>query len=229
MTAARILIVEDDADIRRFVRMTLAAEGYQVFEAETQARGLIEAGTRKPDLLILDLGLPDGDGTDLIRDLRGWSEMPVIVLSARVDEHDKVAALDAGADDYLTKPFGVAELMARVRAALRRRTSGSDAKTVVAFGDAEIDLVNRSVRRAGEHVHLTQVEYKLAAVLVAHEGKVMTHRQLLREVWGPAHVEHNHYLRIYMGHLRQKLEADPSQPRHFLTETGVGYRFVAGV
>ena len=227
-SAARILLVEDDAEIRRFVRQTLVAEGYTVHEAETQQRGLIEAGTRKPDLLILDLGLPDGDGIDLIRDLRGWSAMPVIVLSARVAEDDKVAALDAGADDYLTKPFGVGELLARVRAALRRRAvPGATPTTTVRFGDVEFNLIDRRVTRAGEHVHLTPIEYRLAALLLSHDGKVLTQRQLLREVWGPGATLHNHYLRIYMGHLRQKLEADPARPRHLITETGVGYRFVS--
>ncbi len=227
-TPARILIVEDDPAIARFVRQALEAEGHQVFEASTVRRGLIEAGTRRPDLLVLDLGLPDGDGVDLLRDLRGWSQVPVVVLSARADERDKIDALDAGADDYLVKPFSVGELMARVRAALRRRDSaGLGASSNVVFGDCELDLARRQVRRSGAHVHLTPVEYKLAAALVAREGQVLTHRQLLREVWGPGSVEHSHYLRIYMGHLRKKLEADPAQPQHFLTETGVGYRFVA--
>jgi len=227
-TTARILIVEDDPAIQRFVRQALEAEGHQVFEADTARRGLIEAGTRRPDLLILDLGLPDGDGVDLLRDLRGWSQVPVVVLSARADERDKIDALDAGADDYLVKPFSVGELMARVRAALRRRDSaGLGASSNIVFGDCELDLARRQVRRGGAHVHLTPVEYKLAAALVAREGQVLTHRQLLREVWGPGSVEHSHYLRIYMGHLRKKLEADPAQPQHFLTETGVGYRFVA--
>jgi len=225
---ARILIVEDDAAIRRFVRQALEAEGHQVFETDSVKRGLIEAGTRKPDLLILDLGLPDGDGVDLIRDLRGWSTLPVIVLSARAGEPDKIDALDAGADDYLVKPFSVGELLARVRASLRRRDS-SDARatSLVVFGDCEIDLVKRQVRRRGEHVHLTPVEYKLAAALISRESQVLTHRQLLRDVWGPGSVVHSHYLRIYLGHLRKKLEADPARPAHFLTETGVGYRFVA--
>ena len=198
-------------------------------------RGLIEAGTRKPDLLILDLGLPDGDGVDLIRDLRGWSTLPVIVLSARAGEPDKIDALDAGADDYLVKPFSVGELLARVRANLRRRdSSGAQATSLVVFRDCEIDLVKRQVRRRGEHVHLTPVEYKLAAALISRESQVLTHRQLLRDVWGPGSVEHSHYmriylghLRIYLGHLRKKLELDPARPAHFLTETGVGYRFVA--
>ena len=227
-TPARIFLVEDDASIRRFVRQTLEAAGYQVFETETFKRGLIEAGTRKPDLMILDLGLPDGDGIDLIRDVRGWSALPIIVLSARTHETQKIAALDAGADDYLVKPFSVYELMARVRAALRRaQGAGSAPAAHVRFGECDFDLVRRQVRRRGEHVHLTPVEYKLAALLVSHESQVFTHRQLLRDVWGPASTDQNHYLRIYMGHLRKKLELDPARPAHFLTETGVGYRFVA--
>jgi two-component system KDP operon response regulator KdpE len=225
---ARILIIEDDPAIRRFVRQALETEGHHVFETDSVKRGLIEAATRKPDLLVLDLGLPDGDGVELIRDLRGWSLMPVIVLSARTDETDKIEALDAGADDYLAKPFSVGELLARVRAALRRRdNSTSQGSSLVTFGECEIDLAHRQVRRHGDHVHLTPVEYKLAAALISREGQVMTHRQLLREVWGPGSVEHSHYLRIYLGHLRRKLEADPARPAHFLTETGVGYRFIA--
>ena len=225
------LIIEDEPQIRRFVRAALESEGWQVHEAATQQRGLIEAGTRKPDLLVLDLGLPDGDGMDLIRDVRGWSTVPIIVLSARADETDKVAALDAGADDYLTKPFGVGELLARVRANLRRpRAVGSEgAEPVFRFGSVEVDARLRLVRRDGVEVHLTPIEYRLLSVLVANAGRVLTHRQLLREVWGPSHAEQSHYLRIYMGHLRQKLEADPAQPRHLLTETGVGYRLVMGM
>ena len=224
----RILLVEDEREIRRFVKAALEAEGYRMFEAETQARGLIEAGTRKPELLILDLGLPDGDGMDIIRDVRTWSSMPIIVLSARVDEDDKVRALDAGADDYLTKPFGVAELLARVRAALRRRGQATDSEGgVLQFDDIAIDLAGRSVTRGGELVHLTPVELRLLSTLVRNAGKVLTQRQLLREVWGPGFVEHNHYLRIYMGHLRHKLEHEPAQPKHLITETGIGYRFIA--
>lgn len=224
-----VLVVEDEREIRRFVRAALEAEGYRVFEAETQARGLIEAGTRRPDLLIVDLGLPDGDGVDLIRALRGFSGAPVIVLSARIEEPDKVDALDAGADDYLTKPFGVAELLARVRAALRRRgTPGAAQSSEVVFGDVEVDLANRTVSRDGKPVHLTAVEFRLLAALLRHPGKVLTHRHLLREVWGPSHAEDNHYLRIYMGHLRGKLEAEPARPHHFVTEIGVGYRFTPG-
>jgi two-component system KDP operon response regulator KdpE len=206
----------------------LEAEGYRVHEADTLARGLIEAGTRKPDVIVLDLGLPDGDGVTLVRDVRGWSGVPIIVLSARIDESDKVTALDAGADDYLVKPFGVAELLARVRASLRRRGQGAGESPIVHFGEVSVDLTNRRVTQDGADVHLTQIEFRLLATLLAHPGKVLTHRQLLRDVWGPSHVEHNHYLRIYMGHLRQKLEADPAQPRYLLTETGVGYRFAGG-
>jgi two-component system KDP operon response regulator KdpE len=209
------------------VRQALETEGFRVFEAEDLQRGLIEAGTRKPDLVILDLGLPGGDGTDFIREVRAWSTMPIVVLSARVEEHDKVEALDAGADDYLTKPFGVAELLARVRAALRRHTrAGEEQGPVARFGDVVVDLANRQVSKAGQDVHLTQIEFRLLAVLLSHPGKVLTHRQLLREVWGPPYVEHSHYLRIYMGHLRQKLETDPARPEHLITEIGVGYRLV---
>jgi two-component system KDP operon response regulator KdpE len=223
---ARILIVEDDPGIRRFVRQALEEEGHQVFDTDRLQRGLIEAGTRKPDLVVLDLGLPDGDGIDLIRDLRGWSRMPVIVLSARVGDTDKIEALDAGADDYLVKPFSVGELMARVRVALRRMARSAEVAAPLRFGDCQLDLARRLVTRSGEPVHLTPVEYRLLAQLAAHEGQVLTHRQLLREVWGPNSVEHGHYLRIYMGHLRRKLETDPARPQHLLTETGVGYRFI---
>jgi two-component system, OmpR family, KDP operon response regulator KdpE len=209
------------------VRHALETDGVRVHEAETLQRGLIEAGTRKPDLVILDLGLPDGDGRDFIRELRAWSTIPIIVLSARIEEVDKVEALDAGADDYLTKPFGVAELLARVRVVLRRHIrAGEEQNPLVRFGEVIVDLANRRVTRREQEVHLTQVEFRLLAVLLRHPGKVLTHRALLREVWGPAYVDHSHYLRIYMGHLRQKLEADPARPRHLITETGIGYRFV---
>lgn len=223
------VVIEDEPHIRRFVRTALEAEGWQVHEAATAQSGLTEAGTRKPDLLVLDLGLPDGDGLDLIRDVRTWSVVPIIVLSARAEEADKIAALDAGADDYLTKPFGVGELLARVRANLRRprAAAGADeAAQLFSFGDIEVDRQARLVRRIGVEVHLTPIEYRLLSVLVAHAGRVLTHRHLLREVWGPSHAEQSHYLRIYMGHLRQKLERDPAQPRHLLTETAVGYRLV---
>jgi two-component system, OmpR family, KDP operon response regulator KdpE len=222
-----VILIEDEKQIRRFVKAALEAEGITVYEADTGQRGLIEAATRKPDLIIVDLGLPDTDGLEVIRELRGWTELPVIVLSARSLEIEKVAALDAGADDYLSKPFGVSELMARIRAQLRRRNHGGLAETpLVRFGSVEVDLALRQVRRDGEAVHLTPLEYRLLATLVRHAGRVLTHRQLLRDVWGPSHVESNHYLRIYMGHLRQKLERDATQPEHIVTETGVGYRLV---
>ena len=225
---ATILIVEDEQAIRRFVRSALEAEGFRVCEADGVQRGLIEAATRKPDLVVLDLGLPDGDGQDFIRDLRLWSPIPVIVLSARVDETDKVKALDAGADDYLIKPFGIGELLARVRVALRRRGQVTDSPSpLVQLGDVCIDLVSRRITRGDEEIHLTPIEFRLLGELLAHPDKVMTHRQLLLAVWGPTFVEHNHYLRIYMGHLRQKLEQDPTLPRYLLTETGVGYRYHA--
>ncbi|MCU7373292.1 two-component system response regulator KdpE [Paucibacter sp. O1-1] len=224
------LIVEDEPSIRRFVRMALEAEGWQVHECETVRQGLIDAGTRRPELIVLDLGLPDDDGINYLKDLRAWSGVPVIVLSARASEADKIAALDAGADDYLTKPFGVGELMARVRVALRRSQSaaaaGEPAQTVFRFGAVEVDLAARRVLRGGQAVHLTPIEYRLLTHLIANAGKVLTHRQLLKAVWGPSHVEDNHYLRVYMGQLRQKLEDQPAQPRHLLTETAVGYRLM---
>ena len=223
------VLVEDERQIRRFVRAALEAEGWKVFEAETIRQGLVEAGTRKPDLIVLDLGLPDGNGVDFIRDVRGWSSVPVVVLSARSDEIDKVAALDAGADDYLTKPFGVAELMARVRANMRRKHGaggGTIESSVFSFGDVVVDQVARVVTRHGVAVHLTPIEYRLLGQLIANVGRVLTHRYLLREVWGPSHADSSHYLRVYMGHLRQKLEADPAQPKHLVTETAVGYRLM---
>ncbi|WP_137175104.1 two-component system response regulator KdpE [Massilia sp. HP4] len=223
------LLVEDEPHIRRFVRAALEQEGWQVHESASMGRGLIDAGTRRPDLVVLDLGLPDGDGIDFIQDVRKWSTVPIIVLSARVAETEKIRALDAGADDYLTKPFGTGELLARVRATLRRqRQSGAGDDGVIRFGDVTLDPQARAVTRNGEHVHLTPTEYRLLSVLAANAGRVMTAPQLLRAVWGPGHAESGHYLRIYMGHLRHKLEADPAQPRHLLTETGVGYRLWLG-
>jgi two-component system KDP operon response regulator KdpE len=228
------ILIEDEPQIRRFVRAALEAEGWQIHEADTLQRGLIEVGTRQPDLIVLDLGLPDGDGVDLIRDVRGWSSVPVVVLSARTDEADKIAALDAGADDYLSKPFGVGELLARVRANLRRAratvpegTQPEAMTPLFRFGEVEVDRVARVVRKRGAEVHLTPTEYRLLTVLISNVGRVLTHRQLLRAVWGPSHTEQGHYLRIYMGHLRQKLEDDPAQPQHLLTETAVGYRLVS--
>jgi two-component system KDP operon response regulator KdpE len=220
------LLVEDEPHIRRFVRGALEQEGWQVHEAATLQRGLTEAGTRKPDVVILDLGLPDGDGVDFIADLRKWSAVPVIVLSARVNEEEKIRALDHGADDYLTKPFGVGELLARIRASQRRQrgpATGGDGK--VRFGDVVVDIQNRRVTKGGVAVRLTPTEHRLLAVLVANAGKVMTTPQLLRNVWGPNQGDRAHYLRIYMGHLRHKLEENPAQPRYMITETGVGYRF----
>jgi two-component system, OmpR family, KDP operon response regulator KdpE len=221
------ILIEDERQIRRFVRTALEAEGWSVHEAETMRQGLTDARARRPDLIILDLGLPDGDGMKFLQDFRAWSKVPVIVLSARVDEQDKIAALDGGADDYLTKPFGVGELLARVRASSRRRLeAGADAGAVFSFGDVNIDLTLRTVRKADVLIHLTPIEFRLLSLLIANAGKVLTHRQILREVWGPAHSEDGHYVRVYMGHLRQKLEDDPAQPKHILTETAVGYRLV---
>ncbi|MEO5863322.1 MAG: two-component system response regulator KdpE [Burkholderiales bacterium] len=223
----RILIIEDEADIRRFVRLALENEGYEVFEADGVKRGLIDAGTRRPELVVLDLGLPDGDGVDFIRDLRGWSATPVIVLSARSGESDKIAALDAGADDYLVKPFGAGELMARVRAQLRRHSQQTPAGApIVSFGEVCVDLVRRTVERNGQPVHVTPIEYRLLTYLIAQPDRVITHRQLLKAVWGPGHVEDVQYVRVHMANLRKKTEADPSVPQHFITEAGIGYRFV---
>jgi len=226
-TPGKVLVVEDEVEIRRFIRLSLQAESLDVSEADSVHRGLIEVGTRRPDLVVLDLGLPDGDGIDFIRSLRTWSEIPIIVLSARTMEADKIAALDAGADDYLVKPFGTGELLARVRAQLRRHPrSNADVQSVLEFGDVRIDLVRRTVERGGAALHLTPIEYRLLTHLASHPDRVLTHPQLLRAVWGPSHSEDTHYVRIYMGHLRAKLEADPSQPQHLITELGVGYRFV---
>lgn len=220
-----VLLVEDEPQIRRFVRAALEEEDWQVFESETMQRGLVEAGTRKPDLIILDLGLPDGDGIDFILDVRVWSSVPIIVLSARTKETEKIKALDAGADDYLTKPFGVGELLARVRSSVRRqRQPGMNASGMVQFGDVKIDTKARLVTKANQLVHLTPTEYRLLTMLANNAGSVLSSPQLLREVWGPSHTESSHYLRVYMGHLRQKLEDDPAQPRYLLTESGVGYR-----
>jgi two-component system KDP operon response regulator KdpE len=226
MKDAMILLIEDERQIRRFVRSALENEGLRVSEAETRREGLLAAGRCQPELVILDLGLPDGDGAKFVDDFRAWSAAPVLVLSARSTEYDKIGVLDAGADDYLTKPFSIGELLARVRALLRRGRArpGAEASRV-SFGDVEVDFALRQVQRRGEPVRLTPLEYRLLAVLVANAGKVMTHRQLLHEVWGQATGDNSHYLRIYVGHLRHKLEDDPAQPRHFLTETGVGYRF----
>jgi two-component system KDP operon response regulator KdpE len=222
-----VIVVEDEAQIRHFVRISLEAEGCQVYDADTVQRGLIEAGTRHPDLVILDLGLPDRDGVEFIRDLRAWSEVPIVVLSARTAEAGKIAALDAGADDYLTKPFGAGELLARVRAQLRRRArAGADGQSVIEFGAVRVDLGRRLVWRDEQALHLTPLEYRLLAYLATHPDCVLTHRQLLKAVWGPSHSEDTHYVRIDRGHLRRKLEADAARPVHIVTESGIGYRFV---
>jgi two-component system KDP operon response regulator KdpE len=221
-----IVVIEDDPQIRRFLRTGLEAHGFEIHEAETGKLGLTLAATRKPDLVILDLGLPDVDGIEVIRKLREWTSRPVIILSARNMETDKVAALDTGADDYLTKPFGLDELLARIRVALRHASQPGNvgAGNVFTSGNLKVDLSQRRVYRDGAEVHLTPIEYRLLTTLVKHAGKVLTHRQLLREVWGPSYVENSHYLRIYMGCLRHKLEAEPARPKLLLTEAGTGYR-----
>jgi len=221
-----VLLIEDEPQVRRFLRPTLHAEGYRVIEAETAAEGLMHASTHSPDVILLDLGLPDGDGLDVTRQLRGWSRVPILVLSARGQEVDKVAALDAGADDYLIKPFGVAELLARLRVALRHAARGAPGADdpVLTFGDIRLDMQRRTVHRAGVPVHLTPHEYKLLTALARSVGKVVQSRQLLLDVWGPGSTQQNHYLRVYMAQLRQKLEADPARPRWLITEAGIGYR-----
>jgi two-component system KDP operon response regulator KdpE len=222
---ATILLIEDEPEIRRFLRTTLPAHGYRLHEATTGQDGLTEAKARNPDLILLDLGLPDLDGTEVIRQVREWAQVPIIVLSARDQEQAKVAALDLGADDYVTKPFGVNELLARMRSALRHASRPADGgESVFALGDLTVDLGRRQVFVSGKEVHLTPIEYKLLTTLIRYAGKVLTHRQLLKEVWGPLHVEEGHYLRVYMRQLRNKLEKIPAQPRYLVTELGVGYR-----
>ncbi len=222
----RVLVVDDESQIRRFLRVTLSAQGYEVLEAENGRQAITLAATERPDLLVLDLGLPDEDGLQVIRQLREWSDMPIIILSVRDKETDKVAALDYGADDYLSKPFGMAELLARIRAALRRRLQAETPQPIYRAGDLMVDLARRKVSVGGREVRLTRKEYEILHVLITHAGKVLTHQQLLRAVWGPAYLTETHYLRVYMGQLRQKIEADPTQPRYLLTEPGVGYRLV---
>jgi len=222
-----VLLVEDEPQLVRFLRATLPAHGFRLLVAVTGEQALVEAQTRGPDLVLLDLGLPDLDGVEVVRRIREWSTMPIVVVSARGQEADKVEALDAGADDYLTKPFGTSELLARMRVALRHaaRLKGDGGDTLFEAGELRVDLAARLVFRRGEEVRLTRTEYRLLAVLVQNAGKVVTHRQLLREVWGPGSSSETHYLRVYMAQLRHKLEDDPARPRHLLTETGVGYRF----
>ena len=221
-----VVVIEDDPPIRRFLRTGLATHGFVVFEADNGRQGIVEAGVRKPDLVILDLGLPDMDGVEVVKLIREWSAMPIIILSARSSEQSKIEALDAGADDYLTKPFGLGELLARTRVALRRwlRVPEQDPSGIFTTGSLQVDLLNRWVQIDGKEVHLTPIQYRLLSVLVQNAGKVLTHRQILKDVWGPSHTESSHYLRIYMSQLRQKLEEDPTQPKYLLTESGVGYR-----
>jgi two-component system, OmpR family, KDP operon response regulator KdpE len=219
-----VLVIEDDAQMRRFLRASLNSNGYQVVEAEAGEAGVIQATARNPELVLLDLGLPDLDGLVVTQRLRQWAKTPIIVISARGKEQDKIEALDAGADDYLTKPFGVGELLARIRVALRNAARGDSGASEFSVGDLKIDLGRRQVLLSDKEVHLTPIEYKLLATLVKHAGRVITHRQLLREVWGPNSSDQTQYLRVYMGHLRHKLEANPSRPRYLTTEAGVGYR-----
>jgi len=222
-----ILIVEDEPEIRRFLRFSLGAEGYRVVESSTGRRGTIDAGAHKPDVAIVDLGLPDVDGVEVVRHIREWSPMPIIILSARSQERTKIEAFGAGADDYVTKPFGISELVARIRVALRHAVRSGSGGDVLRFENATVDLDKRTAFRDGQPIHLTPIEFRLIAALARHVDKVVTHRQLLAEVWGPAHERDTHYLRIYMKQLRDKLEADPVRPKHLITEIGVGYRLAA--
>jgi two-component system KDP operon response regulator KdpE len=226
--AHAILVVDDEPQLRRVLRTTLAAEGFRVIEADTARRGEIEARSHKPDLVLLDLGLPDADGATVVSAIRAWSSLPIVVLSARVDETQKIRALDAGADDYVTKPFATGELLARIRAALRRAVKQTGPEGLLRLGNVEIDLARRTALGPRGPIHFTPVEFKLLSALARHSAGVATQRRLLAEVWGPEHVEDTHYLRVYMKQLREKIEPDATQPRHLLTETGVGYRLVTG-
>lgn len=219
-----ILIIEDEPHIARFIKNALEEAQWQVHIAQTGQRGLIEAASRRPDLILLDLGLPDGDGLDIINDVRTWSSIPIIVLSARSDEQDKISALNQGADDYLIKPFSIGELLARVNAHLRRYQNNQDGSAIIQMGDITIDTSQRQVTKHGEIIHLTPIEYRLLTVLIRNSQRVLTHQQILNEVWGKGHQQQGHYVRVFMSNLRQKLEDDPSRPKHFLTEIGVGYR-----
>ena len=221
-----ILVIDDEVQIRRLLRLTLEAAGYRVREAESGALGLNEAAVQHPDAIVLDLSLPDFGGLEVLRRLREWSQIPVLILSVRGGEADKIAALDAGADDYLTKPFGGGELLARVRVLLRRAQPAGEV-SIVSFGDIEVDFAKRTVTRAGADLHLTVKEYALLRLLLQHRGKVVTHRQLLRDVWGPGHEDDTHYLRVHMANLRKKIEATADAPRFVKTESGIGYRFVS--
>jgi two-component system KDP operon response regulator KdpE len=229
MPEPAVVLIEDEPQIRRFLRVTLTGQGYRLFEAATGAAGLVEVGSRQPDVIILDLGLPDMDGVEVIRRLREWTAVPIVVLSARGQERDKVTALDAGADDYVSKPFAAGELLARIRVALRHAAGASHEAAEAPFtvGDLVVDLLRRQVFVGGDEIHLTPIEYRLLTTLIRHAGRVITHQQLLREVWGPTHTDQSHYVRVYMGHLRHKLESEPARPRYLLTEPGVGYRLAA--
>lgn len=221
-----ILVIEDERPMLRFLRASLGAHGYRMIECETAEDGIAQAAARAPDLILLDLGLPDADGIEVTARLREWTRTPIIVLSARGQDEDKIRVLDAGADDYLTKPFSVGELLARIRVALRHAAAlgSGQQESVFTSGDLRVDLAKRQVSAGGAEIHLTPTEYKLLAVLVRHAGRVVTHRQLLKEVWGPSYVEHTEYLRVFMGQLRHKLESDPARPRCLVNEPGVGYR-----
>lgn len=222
----KILLIEDEPEIRRFLRVSLGGQGYRLLETANGRDGIMQAASQQPDIIILDLGLPDIDGMEVLRQVREWSQMPVIVLSARGQEHQKVDALNAGADDYLTKPFSVGELIARIRVALRHipLDSGTTQGAIFSTGDLRVDLARRQVFLGDREVHLTPIEYRLLTTMIKHAGKVLTHKQLLKEVWGPDSVYETHYLRVYMAQLRRKIEFDPAQPRYLLTEPGVGYR-----
>jgi two-component system KDP operon response regulator KdpE len=224
MTLPLILLIEDEASLRRFLAPTLGNQGYQIIQAATASEGMAMARSHNPDLVLLDLGLPDQDGLKVLEDIRSWSRRPVLILSARNQERTKVKALDLGADDYLTKPFGAAELLARIRVALRHAVQSQRPEPVFDHGGLKVDLEKREVSVKGAPVRLTALEYKLLEALVRRAGKVATHAQLLADVWGPGGEGQNHYLRIYMAQLRNKLEDDPTRPRFFLTEPGVGYR-----
>lgn len=226
LAAYAILIVDDEPQLRKLLRAALAAEGFRIIAADTARRAMIEAKSHKPDLVLLDLGLPDADGRTVIEDIRAWSSMPIVILSARTDEQRKIEALDAGADDYVTKPFAIGELLARVRATLRRAARTEDRNALLKLGEIEIDLVRRVAKGPNGDVHFTPVEFRLLTVLAQHQGGVATQRRLLAQVWGPEHVEDAHYLRVYMKQLRAKIERTPAQPRYLLTEIGVGYRLV---
>ncbi len=228
-TSPLILIIEDELPIRRFLRASLSDESYRLNEASTGMEGLRVAQQQPPDVVLLDLGLPDLDGQEIIRRLREWSKVPIIVLSARDQEAQKIQALDGGADDFVTKPFAVGELLARIRTALRHSIAEAIEISVVAFGEVRVDLVARVVYRNNQEIHLTPLEYKLLLTLLKHNGKVLTHRFLLREVWGPSDTTELHYVRVFVANLRKKLERDPARPEYFLTEPGVGYRFAGAI